>query len=248
MVLCASALLALSAAPVFAVETTLTCTVDTFISNAGPNTNYDAAGYVGLGIVGADKYRTLLRFDLSGIPSKIVGAKLRVYYYDGYASPTGAVQVYRVKRAWSETQATWNNAASGSVWQMPGAMGLDDIAPDPLAQVVAPAAYPTWFELDLDALTVDRMRSGYYPNEGFLMRGDWDESPALLTHLYRGRTEVNGPELVVTYQDEVLPTVTTPASSTWSQTLAAVIGIGCIVAFEPLRRLVVGNGSEAAHR
>jgi len=215
-----------AAGSAFAAETTLTCTEDTFITNAAPDYVCDVYGYTGLGTAYGDLYRTMLKFDLSGVNGTITSAKLRVYYYDGLGSPSGLVEVYRLRRAWTEGQSTWNEFTTGSTWSTAGAMGADDIAPAPLAQVAGPANTWSWFEITLPASEVEKLRNGTYQNEGFLLRGDWEADPSDQTHLYRGRSDTNAPELVLTYDDT--PVVSSPASSTWSVAMAALLGIAFV--------------------
>jgi hypothetical protein len=225
-----------SAVPALAAETTLECTSDTFISSGGPDTNYDSAGYLGVGTYLSQRFRTLLKFDLTGIPGRVVGAKLRVYYLDGYGAPNGNVEVYRLARAWTESQATWNESTPGNSWGSAGAMGAGDIAAVPLATVPSPPGYPAWLEVELNPVEVEALRSGAHPNEGLLLRADWEDETAYLTHLYRGRIEVNSPQLVIAYEEPAPPVVSTPASATWSLTLLSVIGVGAIAASRSTRR------------
>jgi hypothetical protein len=225
--------LVFSAVPAFAATTTIVCTEDTFISDAAPDYPGDVFGYTGVGMADGDTYRTLLRFNLTGVTGRVTSAKLRVYYYDGLGAPSGHIEVYRLKRAWSESQATWNEAATGNAWSVPGAMGADDADPTMLAQVSAPSAPWTWVEIPLNPDDVERLRNGYWANAGFLLRGDWETDPADQTHLYRGRTGADAPELVLTYDE--IPVVSSPASSPWSLALAALMGIGGIAAFARTR-------------
>ena len=85
------------------------------------------------------------------------------------------------------------------------------------------------------------MRSGAYANEGLLLRADWEDDTAYLTHLYRGRIEVNSPQLVITYQEPGPSVVSTPASSTWSLTLLTIVGIGTMAAFGRARHALVSS-------
>jgi len=227
------------AAPAFAAESTLVCTQDTFITDGAPDTNFDGFSYTGLGTADSFLYRTLLKFDLSGIPGTVTSAKLRVYYYDGLGVPSGQVEVYRLKRAWTEAQTTWNEAVPGTAWSTPGGLGADDAAAAPLAVVAAPPGFPTWLEVQLDSAEIERLRNGTYPNAGFLLRADWEGDPSSLTHLYRGRTDVSAPELIITYDESSV--VSTPASSTWSLAFAGVVGIVCVAAFSGARKPAIAR-------
>jgi len=68
----------------------------------------------------------LLRFELSGIPA---GATVQsVQLTLNVTNPTSGegYAVYPARKAWSETAATWNDAAAGSPWSAGGARGSAD--------------------------------------------------------------------------------------------------------------------------
>ncbi|RMG08712.1 MAG: DNRLRE domain-containing protein [Planctomycetota bacterium] len=68
--------------------------------------------------------RTLLRFDLGSLApgTRLTGATLRLF-----VNNTGNdAEVYALRRAFVEGQATWNQAAAANPWQVPGADGAAD--------------------------------------------------------------------------------------------------------------------------
>ncbi|MCP2323432.1 RHS repeat-associated protein [Hamadaea flava] len=103
---------------------------DTTLSAAQPTTNvnvYDGDPYVSPGnnsSVYGDT-RGLVKFtNLTGVPANanVVGAELEMwntYLYPGDVT-NGKADVHRLTRAFDETTATWNSAASGTAWTTPG--------------------------------------------------------------------------------------------------------------------------------
>ncbi|WP_437725896.1 DNRLRE domain-containing protein [Sorangium sp. So ce861] len=100
---------------------------DATIRQAAATTNYggattcEADGDDGSGV---DK-SCLLKWTLSGIPagSTVQSASITLQVTDGSSSTYNA---YEVKRSWSESQVTWNNATSTTAWATAGAMGSTD--------------------------------------------------------------------------------------------------------------------------
>ena len=103
---------------------------DTTLSVALPTTNvnvYDGDPYVSpgnnSGVYGDT--RGLVKFaNLSGVPAgaQVVDAQLEMwntYLYPGTVTD-GKADVHPLTRAFDETTATWNNAASGTAWTTPG--------------------------------------------------------------------------------------------------------------------------------
>ncbi|KYF52723.1 hypothetical protein BE04_07245 [Sorangium cellulosum] len=100
---------------------------DATIRQAAATTSYggattcEADGDDGSGV---DK-SCLLKWTLSGIPagSTVQSASITLQVTDGSSN---TYNVYEVKRSWSESQVTWNNATSTTAWATAGAMGSTD--------------------------------------------------------------------------------------------------------------------------
>lgn len=103
-----------------------TGTSDTDINAWAADTVY--GGYNSMAVRTGNVMSALIRFDLSSIPSNatITGATLQLFVAGSgsYAMPINA---YRVKRPWTESQATWNRAQVGIPW---GSSGCDDVLSD----------------------------------------------------------------------------------------------------------------------
>ena len=87
-----------------------------------PNTNYDGGVNDQMEIRSTGQLAGLLRFDLTSIPSSatVTAAVLSVYAPARYGPRPLTVGVYEVYRPWVAAQATWNQAASGDSWGIPG--------------------------------------------------------------------------------------------------------------------------------
>jgi len=102
-------------------------TRDTHLSEAAPTTNSGAANPLmidGDTTGGKDSY-VLLRWDVTGIPagSTVQSARIKLNVTNTSAQ---TYEIYRLNRTWTETGATWNQAASGTNWSVPGAKGTAD--------------------------------------------------------------------------------------------------------------------------
>ena len=102
--------------------------VDANLYSGSPNSNYGTSSiaYIGCGSSGS-LYRHLLKFDLSSLPDNaiLISSILTLYQTNARTNPN-TIEIFRSKRAWVESQATWNEYATGSSWQEPGGFGADD--------------------------------------------------------------------------------------------------------------------------
>lgn len=73
------------------------------------------------------RFAGLFAFDISAIPagSTIDAASLTVYAYT--VAGASEINCHEVKRAYTPSQASWNNYASGSPWQTAGCRGSNDV-------------------------------------------------------------------------------------------------------------------------
>ena len=90
-------------------------------SNTGSATTLEADGDDGSGV----DLSALLRWTLTGVPSDatVTAASVTLQVTNSSAN---TYNLYAVSRAWNESQVSWNNAATGSAWATPGALGGSD--------------------------------------------------------------------------------------------------------------------------
>ena len=102
-------------------------TTDAYLSENNPNSNLGASaelrsdGDAGSGL----EDRAVLRWDTSQIP---VGAVVKSVHLNITInnSSGNTYHIYALNRTWTENQVTWNQAASGTPWEIAGASGLLD--------------------------------------------------------------------------------------------------------------------------
>ncbi len=93
---------------------------DAYVSSQSSSTNYGNDESLSVSILSTVAYienRTLLRFDLSAIPSNaiITRAELRLYQTSASGSPW-SIAIQRVQDPWSEETVTWANQPTGQIW------------------------------------------------------------------------------------------------------------------------------------
>jgi hypothetical protein len=142
---------------------------DTYLNSAAPTTNFGnitnlfTAGTCS--VQGTSLYNTLIKFDLSSIPTNanILSAYLYLYHYVGI--PRGTVNIYRIKRNWVETEATWNVYSTGNSWGSSGGTAATDISSSYVYSGTISGDIG-WKTFSLDSSLVTEMLSSYY---GFLI-------------------------------------------------------------------------------
>ena len=116
----------------------LTAVADTYIDGGGGNTSKNFGTLSTVVMDGNPDDAALLRWNLSGIPagSTLYSAALSVNV-TGTSADT--YEIYELKRSWSEVQATWSKAATGSNYQTAGAQGANDRGTTVLGTISASA-------------------------------------------------------------------------------------------------------------
>lgn len=102
---------------------------DRYIGSTGSGgSGNDENVYVGELNVNTNVCRTLIKFNLSALPdnAKISSATFSLYTTFDYSSNARTARVYRLKRAWTEANASWTNYDTGLAWQTAGGFGAND--------------------------------------------------------------------------------------------------------------------------
>lgn len=144
---------------------------DTFIEAVHPDTNYSTADRLTLSTRGYEENRSLLKFELQGIPAnaQVVKATLDVYVVT-QGSGTVCFAAYDMKRNWQPTQSTWKVYSSGNPW---GAAGAKDTNTDRAATYVPGFRLPltvssVWRTLDV-SVAAQQWLSDPASNNGVLL-------------------------------------------------------------------------------
>jgi hypothetical protein len=159
---------------------TFTAVADSYVSQGSPAQNYGADTQLVVGYEAANHRRSLLRFDISGIPAGqiITNATLRAYVMD--ISEGGAtVDLRRIDASWNEGAVTWS--ASPAVWPPAIASG-----------VVSAAGWATWDLTGQVRAWYKGLDANYGVELGGPAAGDY-------TIHFSSREGIHPPELVVSY-------------------------------------------------
>ncbi|HNR95915.1 MAG TPA: DNRLRE domain-containing protein [Anaerolineae bacterium] len=195
-------------------------TSDAFIDSDYPNNNYGWSDWL---MVAANNVRSgLIRFELRGyVPDRtpIRSAVLELYAYERAKPLEQVVATYRVRRPWSENQATWNLAATGRAWGAPGCNDTStDRDPLPSDQVTV-SATSQWVRLNVTAMVQDWVNNPA-ANYGLMVRGVFLGPPAEYMFLTRdsGHTYWR-PTLRIEYGEGGGPTPSYTQSPTQTRTM-----------------------------
>ena len=144
---------------------------DTFINSQSPYLNYNS--FHDLWIRSQEGECALLRFDIpESIPSHaiVLDARLELLPHSRSSGMAMEVRVYPLLRSWDAGQATWETAASGDNWGVPGAnLGGVDRANTPIdTQLVRQVM--AWVSFDVTSLAQEWI-SQPEENLGVVLRG-----------------------------------------------------------------------------
>lgn len=183
---------------------------DTFISGFAPTSNFGNEAQLQVGESNADTnavQRALLKFDLSGIPSgsKIISAILTLTLEQAgsfRASNNRTMFANRSKRAWVETEATWNIYSSGNNWSTAGggtnAADVDFTAFGNVAMATTDAD-ESEKSMTLDADLVQEWLDGVFANNGFMLSMGTESNDMYIFHSFDSATASKRPKLTIVY-------------------------------------------------
>lgn len=213
---------------------------DTYISLGAPNQNFNSPTSAStVRLQTPDKYATLIRFDLSAIPSsaRVVRASLGLYAYEHSNRGEIIVTAHTARKRWNVNEATWRNATAEQLWEGYGANATvgasrdrdaaytdsrslrryrytDDFTGD-----VTDVDDATWYSLDVTKAAAEWVADPA-TNYGLVLKA-WGDSVEVRFAASEDRNAALRPCLVVTYvtQDDLqepLETVTPTATVTGS--------------------------------
>ena len=182
---------------------------DVSIDSSAPTTNYETNVHIWVGESNtiAAVYRGLVKFDISSIPagSTINSAVLTLTFVSDSSDNARTLSVYRVKRAWVVTQATWNIYSTGNNWTSAGCSDTtDDREATDIGTVAVPASptLDTEYAITLTASQVQQMLTGgSFTNNGFLLKVDTENNDELDYYSTDDPATTKRPKLVVDYTE-----------------------------------------------
>ena len=145
---------------------------DTYISSWYPEDNF--CSETELRVKGDTPFRTLIRFDLSGIipPDEVAEGYLELYVRGG--DPTfGSLKAHRVRRDWNCQEATWRYAKEGERWGEDGCNHPDvDYYFDPEGNGYPSPDRPGFYRVEIHRETLQAWLSNPSTNNGLILIGE----------------------------------------------------------------------------
>ncbi len=176
---------------------TYTGTIDSYIRSDKP-TNQNGINYK-LEANGDPLRSMLIAWDTSTIPagSFVQSASITLNVTNTSSS---TYELYELKRAWAEAQASWNSATTSTPWEVPGALGTADRGASILATVAAPTTGLVTIPLNgagvaLVQYWIDHPQSNF----GIVISGDASDTDSLQVDSSEATTAANRPKLTVIY-------------------------------------------------
>ncbi|BCU79279.1 Ig-like domain-containing protein [Luteolibacter sp. LG18] len=174
-----------------------TGTRDTKIKSDAATTNFGTN--TTLEIDGSPDYAGLVSWDLTSIPAgkTVTAVTVTFNVTDPGAS---AYELYALKRAWSETTATWNIASTGVNWQTAGANGANDRETTVLGSLAGTANGLKTITLNASGIAkVQSWINTPSSNYGFVIL-DYANTDGLDLNTREIGTVASRPKITVTYQ------------------------------------------------
>ena len=181
-------------------------TIDGVLNSGLPNQDSGSSGDI---VVGKDKtsgnvHRIALEFDLSDIPSgSVVNSATLTLWMDvpgsQRATTSATAQVFKLRRDWIETQATWNSYTTGNNWSTAGA---GNTSTDRESTVVGSHTLTTGDGTGSQhdfTLTASEITSMLNSNNGFLIQASSENNNAYQFRSSESSTSAQRPKLVVNY-------------------------------------------------
>jgi hypothetical protein len=170
---------------------------DASLRSNNVSTNYGAA--TTLLIDGSPDYASVLRWDLSSIPSgkTVTAATLTFNVVD---SSSHSYELYALKRAFDEATVTWQRASASVTWQTAGANGANDRETTVLGSLTGSASGTLTVSLNAAGLAkLQAWVNSSASNFGFVLL-DYAQSNGLDLRSSEASTVSQRPKLTVTYQ------------------------------------------------
>lgn len=175
--------------------------IDTYIVAESPTTNSDTDTtlYVGDHLSSAQLIRTLIKFDLSTIPSNAFFSSciLSLYCTADQSSNARTFRVFRLKRVWVENQVTWNVYSTGNAWQTVGGFGANDCEQTDVANraMTASETLNVFKDFPFTPTTKDGIDLG----NGWLIKADTELNDRYAFRSSTHTTAAERPKLTVIY-------------------------------------------------
>jgi hypothetical protein len=226
--------------PTLSLQPDATAGIDTCMNSTSSTFNYGTYNQLLIGDANVENnpYRSLIKFDLSSIPSSatITSATLSLYALTDFSSNARTLRVYRTKRAWVEgtraaaadspaTGATWVRYDTTNNWQTAGGFGANDCEQTDVGSRAFTAS-ETLNQFKDISLTVPTTRADMDLGNGWLLKMDTESDDRYDFASSDNATAANRPKLVVIYatQQSVSGTLTSAGTLGILQTGKVIAG------------------------
>jgi hypothetical protein len=176
---------------------------DNWVHSKAPTSNFGTNNWGnGMGQYSGTK-RSLIKFDVSTIPSSMMVTSARLRLSVPTAGTTFTLEAYQILQPWTQMGSTWNNCASGLAWNAAGCDGIGtDRAATPAASIAVARTrlVPTWVELPLSVSLVQGWVDGSAANHGVLLKVTNESSGEMRFCPENHIDPLLRPQLVVDYQ------------------------------------------------
>lgn len=192
---------------------------DVAINDSTPDSNDGSATdfNVGENSGGPAVVRTLIKFDLSSIPSTatINACYLLLTYNTDQSTNDRAFEIYRLKRAWVEGEATWNNYDTSNTWSTAGASHANDREQFTIntysAQIAAPdTTTPGRTSKILNTAAIEDWTNGTTTNNGMILQVATETDDDIRYSSSENATAAERPVLVVDYTEAAADSTAAP--------------------------------------
>lgn len=206
--------------------------IDTYLSSLNPTTNSGTSTVIDVGESngGSAIIRGLWRDPLTGIPSNANVTSATLYVYIALADLSSSdrlLRVYRARRSWVESGATWNKYDGTNDWSSAGAAdtALDREAADiGSVTLIDGAAVGTEYAIALTPSKVQEWISGGFTNNGLVLKMDGENDDLFRLGSSDNATSGYRPKLVIEYEiPTATPTLTPSFTPTASPTSTGTI-------------------------
>lgn len=195
--------------PTVTIQPGETNVVDAYVTNEETNRNFGADGYIFFGRSDYGYiYRSLLKFDVSSIPSNaiVTYAGLDLYQNGNIQQYANTFAAYNITQDWDELGVTWNNQPNYDPATESGAQTYDGTT----------VGWRTFTITNIVAAWVN----GTKPNYGVMLKATNENAFGGSSYIASENTSYpqNRPKLVITYNvAPTAPTVTAPnGGETWN--------------------------------
>ncbi|MCI0555385.1 MAG: DNRLRE domain-containing protein [Anaerolineae bacterium] len=200
--------------------------LDTYLLSTSPTTNNGGGVWMGVGESNnaTNRYaRALIKFDLPSIPANavITSATLSLWTANDLSDTDRTIRVYRLKRAFDESQATWNVASTGVNWEAAGASGANDRESVEIGslQILANEAIAVEKQIPLTPAKIQELVDGTFTSNGFIIVADTELNDRFDYKTSDASSASQRPKLVIQYTlSSSTPTDTATPTSTATQT------------------------------